>query len=82
MTLELTSHSSKNSSKGVNRDLKIPWKQVAEYIAKNGGSYHFGNATCRKKYDEIRRTMNEKDGYVSPLGGGETVGQVDQGEGC
>ncbi|KAI9779756.1 MAG: hypothetical protein M1816_003425 [Peltula sp. TS41687] len=57
-----TCQSGKNSNKGVNRDLKIPWKQVAEYIAKNGGSYHFGNATCRKKYDEIRRTMNGKDG--------------------
>lgn len=33
---------------------KIPWKQVAEYIWENGGSYHFGNATCRKKWDETR----------------------------
>ncbi|KAE8451996.1 hypothetical protein EG329_002161 [Mollisiaceae sp. DMI_Dod_QoI] len=33
---------------------KIPWKQVAEYIANNGGSYHFGNATCRKRWDELQ----------------------------
>lgn len=33
---------------------KIPWKKVAEYIEKNGGSYRFGNATCRKKWDEIQ----------------------------
>jgi hypothetical protein len=33
---------------------KIPWKQVAEYIANNGGTYHFGNSTCRKKWDELR----------------------------
>ena len=32
---------------------RIPWKQVAEYIANNDGSYHFGNATCRKKWDEL-----------------------------
>ncbi|KAK8072622.1 hypothetical protein PG996_005970 [Apiospora saccharicola] len=32
---------------------RIPWKQVADYISKNGGSYHFGNATCRKKWDEL-----------------------------
>ena len=32
---------------------KIPWKQVADYIYDKGGSYHFGNATCRKKYDEL-----------------------------
>ncbi|RDL40674.1 uncharacterized protein BP5553_00653 [Venustampulla echinocandica] len=33
---------------------KIPWKLVAEYIANNGGSYHFGNATCRKRWDELQ----------------------------
>lgn len=32
---------------------KIPWKQVAEYIASNGGSYHFGNTTCRKRWDKL-----------------------------
>lgn len=32
---------------------RIPWKKVAEYIKVNGGSYHFGNATCRKKWDEL-----------------------------
>ncbi|KAI1935285.1 hypothetical protein LOZ39_003358, partial [Ophidiomyces ophidiicola] len=33
---------------------KISWKQVAEYIWNNGGSYHFGNATCKKKWVELR----------------------------
>ncbi|KAI1494792.1 hypothetical protein F5X96DRAFT_665477 [Biscogniauxia mediterranea] len=32
---------------------KVPWKQVADYITEHGGSYHFGNATCRKKWDEL-----------------------------
>ncbi|KAE9379388.1 hypothetical protein N431DRAFT_460655 [Stipitochalara longipes BDJ] len=36
------------------RKSKVPWKQVAEYIADNGGSYHFGNATCRKRWDELQ----------------------------
>ncbi|TVY44714.1 hypothetical protein LOCC1_G003071 [Lachnellula occidentalis] len=34
------------SSSNLSRN-KVPWKSVAEYIANNGGSYHFGNATCR-----------------------------------
>ena len=38
---------------------KISWKDVAEYIVDNGGSYRFGNATCRKKWDE----MAEEEGY-------------------
>ncbi|KAJ5054712.1 uncharacterized protein L3040_000978 [Drepanopeziza brunnea f. sp. 'multigermtubi'] len=33
---------------------KIPWKLVADYIADHGGSYHFGNATCRKRWDELQ----------------------------
>lgn len=32
----------------------VPWKQVADYIANNGGLYHFGNATCRKRWDELQ----------------------------
>ncbi|KXJ94266.1 hypothetical protein Micbo1qcDRAFT_202156 [Microdochium bolleyi] len=32
---------------------KISWKQVAEYISHNGGSYSFGYATCRKRWDEL-----------------------------
>ncbi|KAI1335698.1 hypothetical protein F5Y15DRAFT_428000 [Xylariaceae sp. FL0016] len=32
---------------------KISWKEVGKYIKENGGSYHFGNATCRKKWDEL-----------------------------
>ncbi|KAH9992380.1 hypothetical protein F4779DRAFT_631950 [Xylariaceae sp. FL0662B] len=33
--------------------IKAPWKQVADYIFSRGGSYHFGNSTCRKKWDEL-----------------------------
>ncbi|KAL4872252.1 hypothetical protein BDV12DRAFT_162582 [Aspergillus spectabilis] len=32
---------------------KIPWKKVAQYIRSHGGSYHFGNATCKKKWCEV-----------------------------
>lgn len=34
---------------------KVSWKFVAEYIWKNGGSYQFGNATCKKKWAELRQ---------------------------
>lgn len=37
-------------------DSKIPWMKVAQYVALHG-SYHFGNATCRRKWDEIKGTM-------------------------
>lgn len=38
------------------RDLskvKISWKAVADYIFEHGGSYHFGNTTCRKRWDYL-----------------------------
>ncbi|TQS37349.1 hypothetical protein Golomagni_02181 [Golovinomyces magnicellulatus] len=33
---------------------RIPWKKVAEHIVRNGGSYRFGNSTCRKRWDELQ----------------------------
>ncbi len=35
---------------------KISWKSVAQYIWANGGSYLYGNATCKKKWTEIQGT--------------------------
>lgn len=32
---------------------KVSWKKVAQHIWSHGGSYHFGNATCKKKWCEI-----------------------------
>jgi len=32
---------------------KVAWKRVAEYIQAQGGSYHFGNSTCKKKWEDI-----------------------------
>ncbi|KAL5336734.1 hypothetical protein BJX70DRAFT_371893 [Aspergillus crustosus] len=32
---------------------RVPWKKVAQYIRSHGGSYHFGNATCKKKWCEV-----------------------------
>ncbi|PWY89309.1 hypothetical protein BO70DRAFT_426931 [Aspergillus heteromorphus CBS 117.55] len=32
---------------------KVSWKKVAQYISANGGSYHFGNATCKKKWCSV-----------------------------
>jgi hypothetical protein len=31
----------------------IPWKEVAAYIKRNGGSYHFGAATVKKQYVKL-----------------------------
>ncbi|KAJ4286702.1 hypothetical protein N0V90_012954 [Kalmusia sp. IMI 367209] len=33
---------------------KVAWKKVAEYIVGHGGSYHFGNSTCKKKWLEVQ----------------------------
>ncbi|KAI0542200.1 hypothetical protein GGR58DRAFT_526283 [Xylaria digitata] len=40
-------------AKGDKSSARVPWKQVATYIYEHDGSYHFGNATCRKKWDEL-----------------------------
>jgi len=32
---------------------KVQWKKVADYIIANGGSYHFGNSTCKRKWVEL-----------------------------
>lgn len=43
-------------SYGLNHDSKlgkVQWKKVAEYIDSKGGTYHFGNATCKKKWVEV-----------------------------
>jgi hypothetical protein len=32
---------------------KVQWKKVADYIRANGGSYHFGNSTCKRKWMEL-----------------------------
>ena len=34
---------------------RIPWKKVAAFIVERGGSYRFGNATCRRRWDELVR---------------------------
>ncbi|KAI1143937.1 hypothetical protein F5Y05DRAFT_418119 [Hypoxylon sp. FL0543] len=32
---------------------KTPWGKIADYIVENGGSYHFGSATCHRKWKEL-----------------------------
>lgn len=45
------------------KPLKIPWKQVSEWIYRHGGSYKFGNATCRKKwYETFGAGQNSESG--------------------
>ncbi|KAL2831814.1 hypothetical protein BDW59DRAFT_181803 [Aspergillus cavernicola] len=36
---------------------KVSWKKVAQHIWAHGGSYHFGNATCKKKWCEVQSRM-------------------------
>jgi YHS domain-containing protein len=36
--------------------MKVSWKKVAYYIDENGGSYHFGNSTCKRKWLELHPT--------------------------
>ncbi|KAL1861582.1 hypothetical protein VTK73DRAFT_7042 [Phialemonium thermophilum] len=45
------------------RVAKIPWKKVAGYIVAHGGTYLFGNSTCRKRWDELvaEQTSRGKD---------------------
>ncbi len=35
---------------------------MAEYIATQGGSYHFGNSTCRKRWDQLVAEQVGKNG--------------------
>ncbi|KIX98804.1 uncharacterized protein Z520_05265 [Fonsecaea multimorphosa CBS 102226] len=67
LLFEAVSHCSKSTSVNLNtaRDLdavsigqfvnKVPWKQVAEYMASKG-AYRYGNATVKKKYLEVLKT--------------------------
>ncbi|KAF7444649.1 hypothetical protein PtrSN002B_008424 [Pyrenophora tritici-repentis] len=32
---------------------KVAWKKVADYIRTHGGSYLFGNSTCKKKWEDL-----------------------------
>lgn len=32
---------------------KVQWKKVADFISASGGSYHFGNSTCKRKWIEL-----------------------------
>ncbi|KAF2751964.1 hypothetical protein M011DRAFT_473257 [Sporormia fimetaria CBS 119925] len=40
---------------------KVSWKKVAENIKLKGGSYHFGNSTCKKKWRRIERGYESDD---------------------
>ncbi|KFX93688.1 hypothetical protein O988_06671 [Pseudogymnoascus sp. VKM F-3808] len=51
----------KGGGKEGRRRRKTPWKRVAEYIEGNGGSYRFGNATCRKMWDRLGEEEGEEE---------------------
>ena len=39
----------------VQKLVKVQWKKVADYIDEQGGSYHFGNSTCKRKWVEVNQ---------------------------
>lgn len=44
---------------------KVPWKKVAQWMVDHRGCYRYGNATVKKKYDELvqeRKRMNRVTG--------------------
>lgn len=43
----------------ITRD-NVPWKQVSEYMAGHGGSYHFGYTTVRKRWEYLMTTSEEQ----------------------
>ncbi len=47
------------------RTAKIPWKRVANYIYRNGGTYLFGNSTCRKRWDSLVAGQEERSGSIN-----------------
>ncbi|KAK3899528.1 hypothetical protein C8A05DRAFT_36856 [Staphylotrichum tortipilum] len=59
---------------------RVPWKKVAEWIVAHGGSYHFGNSTCRKRWDELVRERGLVRMETLAVGGG--VGQGYYYAGC
>ncbi|KAK3399183.1 hypothetical protein B0T20DRAFT_352254 [Sordaria brevicollis] len=51
-----TASSSEYQPRGIpTTTTKVPWKQVAQYIINHGGSYKFGNATVRKRWEQYMR---------------------------
>lgn len=49
------------AGRGVRGAFKVPWKRVAEFIHEKGGTYRFGYATCRKKWDELMEEEGDED---------------------
>ncbi|QKX54070.1 uncharacterized protein TRUGW13939_01153 [Talaromyces rugulosus] len=47
----MSGYSSEDRNAGT--EPRISWKGVAEYITQNGGSYKFGYATCKRKWEEL-----------------------------
>lgn len=39
---------------------KVPWKKVAEWMRDNKGCYHYGNATVKKKYQELLKEQQQQ----------------------
>lgn len=38
---------------------RVSWKNVSAYIYEHGGSYRFGNSTCKKKWAEVSQQFHD-----------------------
>ncbi|KAM0142195.1 hypothetical protein ACHAO1_001408 [Botrytis cinerea] len=52
--IQLLSNAVKKLGRSTNSSSEPQWKKVAQYIYDNGGSYHFGYATCRKRWITLK----------------------------
>ncbi|KAF5873457.1 uncharacterized protein Bfra_004917 [Botrytis fragariae] len=52
--IQLLSKAVKKLGRSTSKGSEPQWKKVAQYIYDNGGSYHFGYATCRKRWIALK----------------------------
>ncbi|KAF7949193.1 hypothetical protein EAE96_008361 [Botrytis aclada] len=52
--IQLLSKAVKKLGRNTSKGSEPQWKKVAQYIYDNGGSYHFGYATCRKRWIALK----------------------------
>ncbi|KAF7930056.1 hypothetical protein EAE99_004249 [Botrytis elliptica] len=58
--IQLLSKAVKKLGRNTSKGSEPQWKKVAQYIYDNGGSYHFGYATCRKRWIALKSAGVDK----------------------
>ncbi|TGO87076.1 hypothetical protein BPOR_0252g00110 [Botrytis porri] len=62
--IQLLSKAVKKLGRSTSKSSEPQWKKVAQYIYDNGGSYHFGYATCRKRWMALKNVDKKVDRKV------------------